>query len=223
MATALIGHGGFVGGNLLAQAPFDVKAELPVPGEYDLVVCTADLRGPIERLAQMRAKRFLLVSTIDVYANRSGVDEDGPIDPRRGELETFCAGQFQGTIVRLPIVFGTGLRENLVYDLLNDHDVENVHPDGIFQYYAVARLWHDASIALERALPIVNFVSEPVPTRELALRCFGRELTSYPSAPPAASDVRSKHAASWGGTRYLHSKERVLAELTEFVEQERAL
>src|SRR5438874_2526090 len=128
-------------------------------------------------------------------------------------------GFFGATVVRLPLLFGPGLNKNVLFDLLIDHDVENIHPDGVFQYYAVAHLWRDANIALERGLAALNVAGSPVPTRELALRCFGRELTTYPSAPPPHYDVRSKHAPLWGGAQYLYSKERVLHEITEFIEK----
>src|SRR5207249_2496635 len=165
------------------------------------------IRRLMETLAQVQAKKFVLVSTVEVYPRPEMVDEDAPIDPAAGtpygrnrrELELFCLERFGATVLRLPLLFGPGLNKNVLYDLLIDHEVQNLHPDGVFQYYAVAHLWRDANIALERALPVLNLACEPIPTRELALRCFGRELTQYPSAPPTIYDVRSKHAPLWGG------------------------
>ena len=246
MATALIGSTSFVGANLLAQAHFDVRSEHPQAGDYDLAVCAGApgekwranrdpegdklaLQRLIDGLGQVRAKKLLLVSTTDVYASPDGVDEDSPPEPvtvygrHRRELEEFCAARFAATIVRLPLIFGPGLNKNVLHDLLVDHAVESIHPDGVFQYYAIAHLWRDLNIALERALPLVNLVSEPVATRELALRCFGRELNSYPASPPAHQDVRSKHAPLWGGERYLYPKDRILHEIADFIEKERAL
>jgi nucleoside-diphosphate-sugar epimerase len=246
MATALIGSSSFVGANLLAQAHFDVRSDFPAAGEYDLVVCAGApgekwranrdpegdqlaVRRLMDGLAGLSAKKLLLVSTIDVYGKPEGVDEDSPPEPgsaygkHRRELEEFCASRFATTIVRLPLLFGPGLDKNVLHDLLIDHAVENIHPDGVFQYYAVGHLWRDANIALERALPLVNFVSAPVATRELALRCLGRELTSYPATPPAHHDVWSKHAPLWGGERYLFAKERILHDIADFIEKERAL
>ena len=101
------------------------------------------------------------------------VDEDSEIDPaaaspygrHRRELEQFCLERFSATVLRLPLLFGPGLNKNVLFDLLIDHEVENIHPDGAFQYYAVAHLWRDANIALERALPVLNLACEPVPTK----------------------------------------------------------
>jgi hypothetical protein len=251
MPTALIGHSGFIGENLDAQAHFDVTSDGPLPpGSYDLVVCAgapgekwranrdpaadqAAIKRLMDSLHFIEARKFVLISTVDVYPRPEMVDEDAGIDPatataygrHRRELEVFCQQRFSATVLRLPLLFGPGLNKNVLFDLLIDHQVENIHPEGVFQYYALSHLWRDANIALERGLPALNLACEPIPTRELALRCFGRELTVYPSAQPALYDVRSKYAPSWGGQPfgYLYSKERVLLEIADFVEKERAL
>ena len=253
MAAALIGHTGFIGANLAAQAQFDQKynsrnIEQIRGGDFDLVVCAgassskwkanndpeedrAALQRLMDPLREVQARKFVLVSTVDVYPRPAGVDEDAPIDAaaatpygrHRLELEQFCRERFPATVLRLPLLFGPGLKKNVLFDLMLDHQVQSLHPDGVLQYYGVAHLWRDVNIALERGLPVLNVACEPVPTRELALRCFGRELTSYPSAPPAFYDVRSKHAPLWGGQQYLYSKDRVLHEIAAFIELERAL
>jgi hypothetical protein len=251
MPTALIGHDGFIGKNLEAQAHFDEKTDGALrPGRYDLVVCAgppgekwkanhdpggdaAAIRRLIESLREVEAGKFVLLSTVDVYPRTEMVDEDAPIDAaastpygrHRRELELFCMERFGATVLRLPLLFGPGLNKNVLFDLLIDHQVENIHPDGVFQYYGVAHLWRDSNIALERGLSLLNLACEPIPTRELALRCFGRELTVYPSAPPALYDLRSRHAPLWGGQPfgYLYAKDRMLQEIADFVEKERAL
>lgn len=251
MPTALIGHAGFIGQNLDAQAHFEVKADAVLPpGSYELVVCaaapgekwranrdpTADAAAIgrlVDSLEKVEARKFALISTVDVYPRPEMVDEDVAIDAAEGSaygrhrraLEEFCRQRFAATVVRLPLLFGPGLNKNVLFDLLIDHQVENIHPDGVFQFYAAAHLWRDVNIALERGLPLLNLACEPIAIRELALHCFGRELTSYPSAPPAIYDVRSKYAPAWGGQPfgYLYSKQRVLGEISDFVERERAL
>jgi hypothetical protein len=250
MPTALIGSGGFIGKSLAAQAHFDEKTDGTLrPGRYQLVVCAGAPgekwranRDPesdanaigrlIDSLREVRADQFVLLSTVDVYPRPEMVDEDTPIDAaaatvygrHRRELELFCLERFSATVLRLPLLFGPGLSKNVLLDLLIDHQVENIHPDGVFQYYGVGHLWRDANLALERGLELLNVACEPIPTRELALRCFGRELTVYPSMPPALYDLRSKHAPLWGGQPfgYLYAKERVLREIAAFIEKERA-
>lgn len=256
MSTALIGHTGFVGSNLAAQAHFDAKFNSSNIGSiagksFDLVVCAgayavkwkankdpegdrASLEKLIEPLRAVTAKKLVLISTVDVYPRPEMVDEDTPIDAAAGSpygvhrlaLEKFCSANFDATILRLPGLFGPGLKKNVIFDLLNDHLVENIHPDGVFQYYGLAHLWRDVNMAVEKKIAVLNVSSEPIPTRELALRAFGRELNAYPPGPPPAIyDMRSKYAPLWGGQPfgYLYSKDRVLSELAQFIEREGVL
>jgi len=253
MASALIGNAGFVGANLASQAHFDEKYDSRniegIRGKgFDLIVCAglpaekwkanrdeaedlAALQRLIDPLREARAEKFALISTVDVYARPEMVDEDAPPDAQhpygrhRHMLEEFCRKQFNAAVLRLPLLFGPGLKKNVLFDLLLDRQVEDLHPDGVHQYYGIAHLWRDVNITLEKGVPVLNVACEPIATRELALRCFGRELTAYPSASPPIYDVRSKYAPLWGGNPfgYLYSKERVLHEITDFIEREQAL
>lgn len=243
--NALIGSTGFVGGALLQQAPFDELFHSSNIGgikgrSWDLIVCAgtyaekwkanqdpvADmtaLERLIDPLREARAARFVLISTVDVYETPLGVDESVPADAtqpygrHRRLLEEFVREQFpHSQILRLPGLFGPGLKKNVIYDLLNEHQIERIHPDGSYQYYSLAHLWAD----IERGLPLLNVATEPISTRELSLRCFGRELAEYPPrTQPARYDFRTVHSPSG----YLYDKETVLAELQQFIEEERAL
>ena len=120
----LIGSTGFVGGTLADQIAFDAAVHRPnletVRGvAADLVVCAGmpaakwrinqDPAGDRETmvrlmdvLGSMTAERFLLVSTIDVYAQPTGVDESVPADldhpqaygRHRAVFEAFVREQF---------------------------------------------------------------------------------------------------------------------------------
>ncbi len=252
MSTALIGHGGFVASNLDAQAHFDEKVDAHAADRlhgrsFDLLVCTdpgtrakahrdpAGDRAVISRLTdaldRIQAARCLLISTVDVYARPEQVDEDARIEPataygrHRRELELFCREKFAATVLRLPLPFGPGLRTGVLFELMVGLRLADVHPDGVYQHYPIAHLWRDANIALERGIAELNLATEPIATRELALQCFGRELTDYPSSAPAVYDVRSKHAPLWGGQPFgfLYGKARILGEIAAFIDRERAL
>jgi nucleoside-diphosphate-sugar epimerase len=249
VTSALIGHTGFVGGNLRAAHPFDAlvnstNVEQLRGRSFDLVVCAgaraekwkanrdpdADLGG-IEHLMNVlhdvRAQRFVLVSTIDVFDNPVSVDESAAADARhpygshRRLLETLCAHQFPTLIARLPALFGPGLKKNALFDLLHDNQVERIHPESTYQFYDVRWLWPDVEKAQGAGIQLVHLVTEPITMREIAARCFGRGLRA-PTAPPARYDVRSVHAALWGGKDgYLRPRGAVLAALEAFVQQER--
>jgi nucleoside-diphosphate-sugar epimerase len=247
--SALIGHSGFVGANLRAARPFDVlvnssNVQELRGGNFDLVVCAGaraekwkanrdpdgDLAA-IERLMNVlhdvRTRRFVLVSTVDVFDRPIDVDESGAADARhpygahRRLLETLCAHRFPTLIARLPGLFGPGLKKNAIFDLLHDNQVEKIHPDSAYQFYDVRWLWPDVEKARAAGLQLVHLVTQPIAMREIASRCFGRELQA-PAGAPARYDVRSRHDAVWGGKGgYLRARGEVLSALDAFIEQER--
>lgn len=252
MRTALIGSTGFVGGTLLRQAPFDERYHSTDIAEidgrsFDVVVCAgapaakwkanqepeAD-RANLERLmASLRtvgARRFILVSTVDVYPSAIGVDESSAIDPSAAEpygrhrflLEQFVRERFASTVLRLPALFGEGLRKNAVYDLLHGNCLDALQPRSSFQFYDMARLWGDVERVLSAGLPLVNFATEPVVLGDVAREVFGRELP--PSQRPVARyDFRTRHSALWGRQDgYLADRAAVLEGLRAFVRAERA-
>jgi nucleoside-diphosphate-sugar epimerase len=253
MRTALIGYTGFVGGNLARQAAFDdcyrsTTIEDITGRHYDLIVCSgapaekwranrdpeADARSLgrlASALARVTAGRFVLVSTVDVFANPVGVDES--FEPaaaagnhygnHRRDLERFVAGRFDALVLRLPALFGPGLKKNAVYDLLHGNQVGRLHRDAVFQFYDVGRLWRDTSTALDAGLKLLHLATEPVSLAEVAAAAFGVELPEPPAdVTPARYDLRTRHADLFVGRGgYVCDRAAVLAGLRSFVETER--
>jgi nucleoside-diphosphate-sugar epimerase len=254
MKSALIGHTGFVGGNLRAQMAFDdfyntSNLESIAGHEYDLVVGAgapavkwlankepesdkASIARLMAALERVRARRFVLISTVDVYPRPVDVDEREELDlgqpqaygRHRAELEAFVARRFPGaTRVRLPGLFGPGLKKNVVYDFLNDNALDKVHQDGSFQFYDLGGLGQDLRAALDAGLEAVNFATEPVTTREVARAVFDREFVNALPPPAPRYDFRTRHAAAFGRRGpYLRTKAEVLAGMRAFVAAERA-
>jgi hypothetical protein len=246
---ALIGHTGFVGGNLLRQHPFGALfhsrdiGELPTR-EYELLVCAGapaekwranqDPEGDRARLAplfraleRVRAREVVLVSTVDVYPQPLGVDEGTPIDRaaqhaygrHRLELEEIVRARFpHALVVRLPALFGRGLKKNAVYDLLTDNLVDQIHADAAFQFYGLERLWRDIERMRALGLTLVNVATEPIPMGTVAREAFGLPFDNRPPRPPARYDFRSRHAAALGGSGgYLLDARTVLDDMAGFV------
>jgi nucleoside-diphosphate-sugar epimerase len=246
---ALIGHSGFVGSNVLAQRPFahlyNSKNIEAIQGqEFDLVVCAAaygtkwkankepeaDLSA-IERLmhnlAAVRARNFVLISTIDVYPEVNGVDEDAPVlendassyGRHRRLLEKFVESRFDATIIRLPGLFGTGLKKNIIYDFMHGAR-ESVQQDGLFQFYYLDFLWQDIHKALANKLRLINFATEPITVRELAKKVFHFDFMSNVEGPAPCYDMHTKYGYLWGHKDpYLYSRAEVIKSLRSFVDR----
>lgn len=88
----------------------------------------AQIEALIARLERVRAERFVLISSIAVLADFAGGDDESTTayqtelayGRHRRALEAFVEERFPGSlIVRLPALFGAGLRKNFLFDLLN--------------------------------------------------------------------------------------------------------
>jgi nucleoside-diphosphate-sugar epimerase len=255
MRTALIGYTGFVGGNIAAQHDFDDLYNssniADIEGkEYDLVVSAAnraemwrinqdpegdlaEINAFIDHISKVKIKKLVLISTVGVYKSPNGADEDTAIETdgllpygaNRYHLEQYCNEHFDTTIVRLPGLFGNGLKKNVIFDLLHDNNVDRIHYAGVYQYYNLDNIWKDIQVALDNNLKLVNLAAEPVRTDEVAKHAFGIEdFTNEPEdLKPAFWDMHSKHAALYGGEgAYLYSKQATLDGIKAFVAREQA-
>lgn len=253
MKTALIGYTGFVGGNIGAQHTFtdyyNSKNIAEIEGkEYDLVVSAAnraemwrinqepekdlaEINEFISHVGKAKIAKLVLVSTVGVYKNPNSATEDTPIDTdgllpygaNRYYLEQYCRDTFDTTIVRLPGLFGTGLKKNVIYDLLRDNNVEKIHKDGVYQYYNLDNIWKDIETAMANNLPLVNLATPPISTEEVAKYAFEMDFTNQPAdVKPAFWDMHSKYASVYGGEGdYLCTKQQELDDIKAFVQRER--
>ena len=255
MTTAIVGYTGFVGGNLLAKRDFDDQFNSANVGEiagrhYDRVVFAAakaekwrinqDPEADLVHIAELEqilssftTDQLVLISTVDVYKNPVGVDEDTPIDTdglhayglHRYQLERFAAIAHENTsVVRLPGLFGPGIKKNVIYDLLNDNNVDRINSRGSFQYYNLQHLADDLDVAVEAGIPLINLTSEPVRTDEIAKAAFGIDFDQQPEGTVAGSyDMRTKYAQLFGNAgSYTYTREQTLGELAAFVAAEKS-
>ncbi len=184
-------------------------------------------------LATVTADEMVLISTVDVYPHpEAGGDEDTPLDGianhaygrHRLELEAWCASRFPRlAVVRLPALFGPGLRKNALYDLLHGHMLGNINPRAEFQWYPLDRLWGDIGVVRRAGLGCVNLVPEPLPMQAILDTAFPGVATGAPAEPAPRYDVRTRHAGLFGGPApYIMDRAASLAAIGRFVAQARA-
>ena len=247
-SSALIGHTGFVGGNLATAANWsDLYNSKNIrelaTATFDRVICAgvsavkwqanrdpaadwAAIVPLLDALSTLKAREFTLISTVDVYPNPVLVQElDCPeLDKchaygrHRLQIEQFVRQRFpDALIVRLPGMFGPGLKKNAIYDLLHNNQIQAIDPAARFQFYDVRWLWADLQVARNAGLKLVNFSTQPLGMGEVAQRVFNRALPDR-DGPHGLYDFRSNHAALWGrNDGYLYGKDQVLAALQQWV------
>jgi nucleoside-diphosphate-sugar epimerase len=192
---------------------------------------TEDRRG-IERLwthlQTVEAERFIHISTMDVMPSALRWDEDTPAPPddcltpygrHRRVLERWVRACFPThLIVRLPHLFGPGMKKNFVFDLLySPSGLQWVDERDVFCFYDLENLWADLTIFQQRELRVVNLSVEPVPATDIARLAFDVELTHRCDRAPVVYDMRTKwryrHSAVDG---YMYTRDETLAALRTF-------
>ena len=147
---ALVGYTGFVGSNIYAAGDFDAvynsKNIKEAYGTNPDLLIYAGLRAEKylannapekdmeliyqaeENISKINPKTLVLISTIDVFKNPKGVDENTAIDIEnlhpygynRYQLELWVREKYpDALIIRLPGLFGKNIKKNFIYDYIN--------------------------------------------------------------------------------------------------------
>lgn len=249
MKTALIGYTGFVGSNIHSQFRFtDVYNSQNIKDiqskEYDIVVscgvsgtkwiananAAADLRQIkdfIHSIKNVKSKKFILISTEDVYEKPFHVDENSKIDTEhvqpygknRYYLEQYIHNKFPlSTIIRLPGLIGKNLKKNFIYDFLHKRKPELTNGNSVVQIYNLKNIWKDIKIAVKNDISLINFATEPIKVRDLIKEVFHEDFIYINEKKLVQYDVKTIYARYFGkNTPYLYSQEEVLADLTMFI------
>lgn len=183
-------------------------------------------------LGQARARELVLISTIDVYPDPSAdADEETPLDPtrnhaygrHRAELETWATRHFdQVRVVRLPALFGAGLRKNALFDLLHGNMIDAINPAGVFQWYPLDRLWQDIGITRAANLGLVNLFAEPLPMARIIDTFFPGAPVGPAKHPAPVYNLGTCHGHLFGGNdRHIMTADAVMTAMAQFIMAER--
>jgi dTDP-4-dehydrorhamnose reductase len=252
MNNALVGFSGFVGSTLLKQASFeslyrstnvcDIECQ-----SFDTVVCAgapaqkwianrepeADrqkIDGLITHLKTIKCKTFILISTVDVFSDSIGVDEETLVDEsglhayglNRRLLEKFVESHFPShLIVRLPGLVGPGLRKNVIFDFFNANNLHAIESRSVFQFYPMVSLWYDIQTALNAGLKLVHLTAEPISVADVSIKGFGKVFEHVLPNTPARYDVRTIHAHVFGATGlYQYSARETIQAIRAYAQSE---
>lgn len=250
MSSALIGYSGFVGQTLLRQRSFDDLYRSTniqdIRGKsYDLVIgagapakkwlANKDPEGDrlaidilISHLSEVKARTFVLISTVDVFKKPVEVDEDTVIDTEklhpygfnRWRLEQFVHNHFPlSLIIRLPGLVGPGLKKNIIFDFKNNNNLAAINADDVFQFYPMTKLWDDIALCLENNLSLVHLTAETVTVKRVA-QVFGIDFDNHLDRPSVRYDFRSKHAHIWGKNLYQYDAIQSLKAIEDYCQHE---
>lgn len=177
-------------------------------------------------LATVTADRFILISTVDIYKSPVGVDENTTLDTdglhpyglHRLRAEAAIRNQFDThLILRLPGLFGQGLKKNLIYDALTQADLSGFDARSRFQFYNLAHLYDDITRLSGQGVSVVNLATEPVDVAAVIQRISGQHWTHQTDHPPVKYDMQTVHGGLWGNTGpYIRTAATTLDEIAAF-------
>jgi hypothetical protein len=106
-------------------------------------------------------------------------------------------------IIRLPALFHKRIKKNVLFDLLNNNNVDQINGNSAYQWYDLNDLWEDTLEIKEAG--IYDLFSEPIETQEILDRFFPEAKVSYGSRI-------DYHCGS-----YKYGKEEMLAKMEAFI------
>lgn len=190
-------------------------------------------------LKTITCKKIILISTIDVYDKTDSINvlnEDYMCDfennhtygKNRFLFEKFISKQFDDFhIVRLPALFGKGLKKNIIYDLINNNQIENIPLNSSFQWYNLDRLGNDLKIIIENNIKVCNLFTEPINTIKI-IELFDKIYNkNYKfnieyignSSTKIIYDIKTKYSSLFNSkiVNYICDKNIVLNEIEKFL------
>ena len=249
---ALIGYTGFVGSTLLKQNKFDelyrsTNIQEIRNKEFDLVVCAGapaqkwlankepedDLRKInqlIDHLKTIKCKKIILISTVDIFKNPNGVDENtvieevglNPYGLHRRMLEKFIEENFKDyLIVRLPGLVGPGLKKNIIFDFLNENNLAQIESRNIFQFYPMVNLWFDILKSIDSKLKIIHLTSSPMSVANISFLGFNKPFSQELHNDLVKYDMKTIHADLFDGKDgYQYSQKETLQAVRSYAQSE---
>jgi hypothetical protein len=188
------------------------------------------IEGLIAHLKTVQCETFILISTVDVFKTPLGVDEDTPVDEsglhayglHRRLLESFVETHFRNyLIVRLPGLVGPGLRKNVIFDFLNENNLQAIDSRGVFQFYPMVNLWFDIQTALKAGLKLVHLTAAPISVADISRQGFGQSFTHTLGSSATTYDLQTKHASVFGASgSYQYSIRETLLAVRSYAQSE---
>lgn len=182
----------------------------------------------IDILKTVKSKFTVLISTIDVYSIKNNLaDENYNIEDdikknicdtygkNRFVFEKFIMENFDNyMIVRLPGVFGNYLKKNILYDLLNNNNINQINKNSSFQWYFLDDLYDDIQNFKNKKIKIVNLFTEPIKTEEIIHMFFQDKINlAVNNNKPVEYDLCTIYG------KYLYSKEQILNKIKIYIDR----
>lgn len=181
-------------------------------------------------LKTMKINKFILISTIDIYDEiNKNIDEDyicninnHTYGKNRYLFENFIQKTFTNYyIIRLPALFGYGLKKNILYDLINNNQVDKISINTSYQWYSLNWLANDIEKMIDNNIRICNFFTEPIETKNI-ITYFNNPIEIYGGLQNITYNLKTKYSKIFNCNidGYIRKKEDVEYEILQYINYE---
>jgi hypothetical protein len=137
----------------------------------------------IDKLKNIKCNKFILISTINVYENLDSKMNENDIlqitnkqdyyGKHRLIFEKFIMNNYiDYHILRLPSIYGSGLKKGVLFDLINENYLENICINDELQFYDLEDINKEIKYVCDNNIKILNLVSEPIKISDLIINIF---------------------------------------------------
>lgn len=185
-----------------------------------------DLKNTMDIFYRIKDKSYnnvYLFSTIDVY-NKSPLLSDESFIPifdslnygsNRYIFETlvYYGLKYQSIkIIRLPGLFGKGLKKNILFDIKNNNNINQINTNSTYQWYNLDRLSNDITLINDIDMEIINIFPEPINTLDIVQSILKERFIGYHGYP-----VEYNYKTLSSPTGYWYDKEMSFNEIKDFL------
>ena len=184
-------------------------------------------------LKNTKINKIVLISTIDVYDIKDSMNNEE--DLNHNEIFDLSYGQnrkfFEKVIksissdyhiVRLPGLFGAGIKKNILYDLQNDNMIENISLNTSYQWFNLDKLNNFINLAIEKNIKEINLFSEPVNTLEIVKNIFPSKLKLCTGQSKFKYNLTTKYAHFFKtkyNEEYIENSDNILQQIENYVRE----
>ena len=182
----------------------------------------------IANLKKTSAKKVIYISTVDVFHEIINKNEKSKINKRkqniygknRFKIEEFIKRKFKEYyILRLPALFGKGLKKNILFDLINNNNLSDIKVFSKYQWFNIDDLNRCINLVIKKKIKCINLVSEPIHTFELISKFFPNKLLKCNLNDIGIKyDLHTIYSQKFNNKNgYINSKKQILIKIKKFL------
>ena len=164
-----------------------------------------------------------LISTIDVYS-------DSPLEVDEDYIPNFSSLNYGSNrlffeyylrevidcknfyVFRLPALFGKHLKKNIIFDLINNNQLEKINLNSYYQWYDLNDLADHISQLSSLDGGVFNLFTEPVYTQDLVKSFFSDEKIGY-----FGNVINYNYKTKYHKTGYVYDSQEALLKIKNFL------